>query len=151
MIMDGINLDDDLNDRLNNIRKEHEKEQQKYKDEYNASHAGVLKSKMAAVVAPPLLLGMSVLNHKTPQTAGSLSSNPGDMLPLEPYLVIYRNQKYYPEEPQIGSIQGLPTNSYVKLSNCHGFTKVKDVHIEISCTQDERAEIESLLKQGVIL
>lgn len=139
------------NETINNIKQKNEEEQKRREQEHSDAKKGVLKSEIAAIAAPPILLGMSALEHKTPQTAGSLSSNPGDMLPLEPYLVIYRNQKYYPEEPQIGHMQGLPTNSYVKLSNCHGYTKVKDVHIEISCTQDERAEIESLLKQGVIL
>lgn len=145
--MDSVNLS--KNDKVNLSKNSGEAESKLTESAGMAMTLGA--PLLGAAAAPFLALAGGALAHKSPQTAGSLSSNPGDMLPLEPYLVIYRNQKYYPEEPQIGHMQGLPTNSYVKLSNCHGFTKVKDVNIEISCTQDERAEIESLLKQGVIL
>ena len=48
---------------------------------------------------------------------------------------------------------GRPSNKTVRLSSCSGYTRVKDVHIEkiSSATDDELNEIESLLKDGVII
>lgn len=41
----------------------------------------------------------------------------------------------------------------VKLSSCTGYTRVKEIHLEniSSATDDELNEIESLLKDGVII
>lgn len=103
----------------------------------------------SALPAGITLAATATLASDTTKSIGTASSNAGMLLPRRPYLIIRRNKDYTPSE--IGHNYGFPSNSYVKLANCHGYTKVKDVHIEISCTQDERAEIESLLKQGVIL
>lgn len=50
---------------------------------------------------------------------------------------------------------GLPTCQFYTLGNCHGFTKVSDIHLESAgfrgATQVELAELESLVYQGIIL
>ena len=47
---------------------------------------------------------------------------------------------------------GFPVNISGKLSEFRGFTVVEkiDVH-NVNCTDDEKAELERLLKEGVIL
>ena len=47
---------------------------------------------------------------------------------------------------------GYPANYTTKLSNCSGFVKVLECHIEnVNATNTELTEIESLLKEGVII
>ena len=87
------------------------------------------------------------------QTSGQLSQNVGLMNPVvEPYLIIRHKNYYNPDDSNIASTRGLPSNAYVSLGSVHGVTKVLECHLEIpSATQDELNEIESLLKGGVIL
>lgn len=116
----------------------------------NTTAEGAANLARASVLPAGIALAAgATLASDTTKNVGSAASNAGMLLPRRPYLIIRRNKDCSPSE--IGHSYGFPSNSYVKLANCHGYTKVKDVHIEISCTQDERAEIESLLKQGVIL
>lgn len=103
----------------------------------------------AAVTGGAMLAAQALLPGESSGQVGEIGSNPGLMGVKTPYVILKRNKDYIPSN--LNHMYGEPSNEYVKLANCHGYTKVKDVHIEISCTQDERAEIESLLKQGVIL
>ena len=82
--------------------------------------------------------------------SGNLTAEYGFMSYNAPYLTI--------EEPIQASVDeqreftGLP-NYYTRvLSDCNGYTKVGYVHIEgFTCTDEERDEIERLLKEGVII
>ena len=68
----------------------------------------------------------------------------------KPYLIINRKNSY--NANKYYTIQGYPANEYVLLSNCKGFTKKKEVHLEnIPATNEEIDEINTLLKEGVIL
>lgn len=78
------------------------------------------------------------------------NSNTGVMLRQKPMLIIERpiafNAQSYP------SFYGNPTNWTVTLSECSGYTRVKDIHIDkTKATDEEKLEIERLLKEGVIL
>lgn len=46
---------------------------------------------------------------------------------------------------------GKPLYSSKKLKNVKGFTIIDNIHLQIPCLNDEREEIESLLKSGVII
>lgn len=83
--------------------------------------------------------------------SGSIGSNAGAMGGKIPYLIITRPKSY--EANNYSSYYGLPSNKTVKLSSCTGYTRVKDIHLEniSSATDDELNEIESLLKEGVII
>lgn len=101
----------------------------------------------------PLALGATsgLLNAKTHvQHSGSLSGNSGVMGGKIPYLIITRPQTNMPENYQ--HLQGLPSNAYVQLSACHGFTKVKNVNVQnIIAESEELEKIKTLLLDGVII
>ena len=101
----------------------------------------------------PLALGATsgLLNAKTHvQHSGSLSGNSGVMGGKIPYLIISRPQTNMAENYQ--HLQGIPSNTYVKLSACHGFVKVKNVNVQnIIAESEELEEIKTLLLDGVII
>ena len=81
--------------------------------------------------------------------SGTLSANIGAMGPQKPFIIIKRpvpyNARNYP------AFYGKPSNWTVRLSNCSGYTRVKDVHLDsIVCTDAEKEEILQLLLEGVI-
>lgn len=86
------------------------------------------------------------------ERSGSITSNAGAMGVKKPYLIIVRNRTYDPA--YYNRFYGYPANTTVLLGDKYvkGYTKVKDIHLEItSATQQELNEIETLLKGGVIL
>lgn len=101
----------------------------------------------------PLALGATsgLLNAKTHvQHSGSLSGNSGVMGGKIPYLIISRPQTNMAENYQ--HLQGIPSNTYVQLSACHGFIKVKNVNVQnIIAESEELEEIKTLLLDGVII
>ena len=45
---------------------------------------------------------------------------------------------------------GFPAHKYVRIGDCEGFLRVREVHVESStATDDEKALIEQMLKSGV--
>lgn len=101
----------------------------------------------------PLALGATsgLFNAKTHvQHSGSLSGNSGVMGGKIPYLIITRPQTNMAENYQ--HLQGIPSNTYVQLSACHGFVKVKNVNVQnIIAESGELEEIKTLLLDGVII
>ena len=103
----------------------------------------------------PVLVGSvvsSAVNSRTNVShSGSLGSNAGALGIMKPYLIITRPKPA--EADNFNEFYGRPSNKKVRLSSCSGYTKVKDVHIEkiSSATDDELNEIETLLKEGVII
>ena len=111
----------------------------------------------ASVVAGMLTGDMGIMSlagsfgHGKPtvQHSGSFVGNSGATGPKIPYLIISRPQAELALD--FPSLEGIPANYTTLLENCKGFTVVKDVHVEgINATSDELAEIEDLLKKGVI-
>lgn len=84
------------------------------------------------------------------RTSG-FSANAGCMGVKKPYLIITR--KYAYDAGNYNHYYGYPSNNTVTLSSCKGFTRVKSAHIENigRATDSEKREIETLLKQGVII
>ena len=103
----------------------------------------------------PVLVGSvvsSAVNSRTNVShSGSLGSNAGALGIMKPYLIITRPKPA--EANYFNEFYGRPSNKTVRLSSCSGYTRVKDIHIEkiSSATDDELNEIESLLKDGVII
>lgn len=119
-----------------------------------ASVAGTLVSAVATggATAPLAVGAVSGLMHaKTNvQHSGSLSGNAGACGIKKPYLIISRPQTAMPAAYE--SIEGTSTNYTVKLGTCSGYTRVKEMHVDgVNCTASELADIERLLKEGVIL
>lgn len=83
------------------------------------------------------------------QHSGSFSGNTGYLGVRRPYLVIHRPRLCMPESYQ--SMNGFPSMITMKLGDCTGYTKVQQVLLTgLSATQNEQAEIQQLLKSGVI-
>lgn len=103
---------------------------------------------------PIMLAGAAVgamNSHLDVSHSGSIGANAGAMGIRKPYLIITRKAAY--EAAGYGSFYGFPANKSVILSACTGYTRVKSVHIETIpvATDNEKTEIETLLKQGVII
>lgn len=84
------------------------------------------------------------------QRSGSIGSNVGALGIRTPYVIITRK---VPLDAHLYQTQyGFPANKTVTLGSLSGYTRVKDIHLSgIPCTDDELEEIESLLKDGVII
>ena len=84
------------------------------------------------------------------QRSGSIGSNVGAMGIRTPYVIITRK---VPLDAHLYQTQyGFPANKTVILGSLSGYTRVKDIHLAgIPCTDDELEQIESLLKDGVII
>jgi hypothetical protein len=71
-------------------------------------------------------------------------------MPQYAYLILNRPIQSLPSG--FGENFGYPSNVTRTLSALTGFTQVDEVHLNgINATSDELAEIETLLKEGVIL
>lgn len=82
--------------------------------------------------------------------SGQFTGNSGAIGIKKPYLIISSPQTMLANN--FPHFDGKPTNYTVVLGQCTGFTKVSSVHVEgISATSSELDEIESLLKEGVII
>ena len=118
--------------------------------------AGAIGSMVAtggasAPLAVPALASTAVNGMKpTVEKSGSMSGT-GGMLGIQtPYLILTRPRQAVPAKQN--EFMGYPSFITKKLSNVSGYTEIESVHLEnISATEQELSEIESLLKGGVIL
>lgn len=81
--------------------------------------------------------------------SGSISANAGIMGPRKPYIILTRQKGY--DANGYNSIYGYPANTTRYLSNCSGYVRVKDVLYRGDGTEEEKREIVSLLKEGVLV
>lgn len=81
---------------------------------------------------------------------GNVSSNFGWSGIMFPFLVFSRTKTAYPSNYDENF--GKPSMKQAKLSELSGFTKVAEMHLDgLTCLEEERTELEKLLKEGVIL
>ena len=104
--------------------------------------------------AAPVLIGAAAQavtgTRANVAASNTIGSNAGAMGIKKPYLILNRQNSY--NATAYNNIQGYPSNINIKLSNCSGFTRVKECHLDgIPATDEEIEEIYTLLKQGVIL
>ena len=92
----------------------------------------------------------NMLSGANVKRTGSLSSASGFMGIKKPYLILSRPIQSLAES--YNHFNGFVSNIKMKLGDCSGFTKVDMVHLEaIPCMDEEKSEIESLLKSGVLI
>ena len=92
----------------------------------------------------------TALNSKpTVQRSGAMGGAAGLMSYQRPMLIIERPNMCVPENlnTYIGNMLYVTMN----LNRCKGFTQIELIHLDgISCTDNEREELEKILKEGVI-
>ena len=92
----------------------------------------------------------NMLSGANVKRTGSLSSSSGFMGIKKPYLILSRPVQSLAES--YNHFNGFVSNIKMKLGDCSGFTKVDMVHLDaIPCMDEEKSEIESLLKSGVLI
>lgn len=92
----------------------------------------------------------NMLSGADVKRTGSLSSASGFMGIKKPYLILSRPVQSLADS--YNHFNGFVSNIKMKLGDCSGFTKVDMVHLEsIPCMDEEKAEIENLLKSGVLI
>lgn len=104
----------------------------------------------SAPTAIPKIASASV-NQMKPQIekSGSISGSAGILNMQTPYIILIRPRQALPNK-QNGFI-GYPSLITVQLTELSGYTEVQSIHLEnIPATQEELAEIQSLLEGGVI-
>ena len=85
------------------------------------------------------------------QKSNGFSANAGALTKYKrPYILIHRA---IPADPILyDTYYGNPSNTTATLKNLHGFTRVRECYLDIPrATDAEKAMIEAMLKQGVIL
>lgn len=85
------------------------------------------------------------------QRSGNFTGNAGAMGCKKPYIVVSSDIAY--DAVGYNTQYGFPANLTVMLGTCHGYVKAKEVHADsiANATEAEKREIESQLKQGVII
>lgn len=96
-------------------------------------------------------IASSVVNQMKPQIekSGSISGSAGVLNMQTPYLILIRPRQALPSDQN--KFIGYPSLITVQLTELSGYTEVQSIHLEnIPATQEELAEIQSLLEGGVI-
>lgn len=93
----------------------------------------------------------SALNARTRvEHSGSFSGNAGAMGGKIPYLIVSRPQTALAKD--FGHYIGYPANFTATIGSCKGYIKVVESHLEnINATNSELEEIDSILKEGVLV
>lgn len=105
----------------------------------------------SAPAAVPALAGAAV-NALKPnvQKSGTLAGMGGIMTTQYPFLIAQRPRQCVPEN--YNSYGGYPSYVTSLLGDCEGFTKVSEINLQVAtATEEEKREIEDLLKEGVII
>ena len=88
--------------------------------------------------------------HSSVERSGDLSPNAGTLGLLTPYIILHRPVQSLPSN--FGHFKGYPSNVTRALGAVSGYTEVEYIHLDgVSATEEEKEEILSLLKAGVIL
>jgi len=88
--------------------------------------------------------------HTDVQKSGGFTGSSGACGPKKPYLIISRPQTRL--ENNYEHFDGVPANYTTTLAQCSGMVKCKVTHLEIGgAYSEEKAEIESLLSNGILI
>ena len=107
---------------------------------------------LCQTAAEVVKFGMDTMFNSKPafQRSGSIGGAAAIMGVQTPFIVIQRPRFSVPDN--VTKYVGLTSNMTRQLGSCHGFTMCEYVHLDgISATSEEIMEMESMLKQGVIL
>lgn len=113
--------------------------------------AGALSGAVTGTIGQAGSMAQNVMNSKPDIKAGSGVGGAAALLGCKaPYLIIERPRKSTPKNQN--HYTGYPSNICVKLGDLEGYTEVSRVYVNhMNATTEEKAEIERLLNEGVIL
>lgn len=119
--------------------------------------SGAMMSAVVGNPAPLMASAVSTVGSAMAQNSGqrsivhngSYGGSKGYMGDMTPYVIIERSKQQMPSN--YNQFVGVPSYFKATLNTCSGFTKVHEIHLNCSASADERAEIERMLKEGVIL
>ena len=121
-----------------------------------ASGAGAASSAVgAAAVGTAASMGAAAANSAigskpTFSHSGQMGGSGGMLAVQTPYIIIERPRQCVADD--VNKFVGFPSNITYRLYDLEGYTVVDNIHLDgFSCTDNEAAEILSLLKGGVIL
>ena len=110
--------------------------------------SGMATAKQQEAYANANALQSVVTAKSSVQHSGSFGASYGAMGFKKPYIIIQS-----PIEVKVMNYNleyGFPAHKYVRVGDCEGFLRVREVHVESStATDDEKALIEQMLKSGV--
>lgn len=112
--------------------------------------SGAVASAGSGSIAGAATSALNAANLHGDMPSSNAYSSSGSFLSVRrPFLMIERPVSSYSRTYQREI--GIPSNISVKLSSARGFATVGDVHLDgITATDQEKAELEKLLSQGVI-
>ena len=111
---------------------------------------GTIASGGAALPMIASAAGSALNAHTRVEHSGSFSGNAGAMGGKIPYLIVSRPQTALAKD--FDRYIGYPANFTAKIGSCKGYIKVVESHLEnINATNSELEEIDSILKDGVIV
>lgn len=112
--------------------------------------AGNYVGAAAAGVAGVASIAMNQVERTNRGQIGS--AGVGRSGPQTAYIVIECYRQSEPNMQQFASLRGRPLERAVSLSGLSGYSEFADVHLNVpNALEDEKAELEGLLKSGVIL
>ena len=112
--------------------------------------AGTIASGGSALPLIASSAGAMFNAHTRVEHSGGFSGNAGAMGGKIPYLIISRPQTEMADGFE--NYIGYPSNFTATIGSCTGFIKVIECHVEnTSATKSELEEIDSILKEGVII
>ena len=95
-------------------------------------------------------INVALSKHSTVSRGGSIGANSGCLGSFTPYLIIHRPIQSLASG--FAHFKGYPSNITATLGSVSGYTEVESIHLNgFSATDSEKAEIEALLYNGVIL
>lgn len=113
---------------------------------------GAMSGNFAVAASGAEKMASNAINNLKPtiEKSGSIGAASGILGIQTPYIIITRPRQALPLKQN--QYTGYPSFMTVTLSSITGFTIVEEIHLQnIPATTNELAEIEELLKQGVII
>ena len=113
---------------------------------------GMLTGGLVGGVSGALVGGLTgaLSGGATVSRSSGFGGNSGAMAYKKPYIIITR--KIPDDAVNYPHFYGLPANKTTTLISCSGYTRVKDVNLDsVKATEREKKEIDTLLKQGILV
>ena len=118
--------------------------------------AGLISTVATSGMAAPMIAGAAAVaatvqsQKPSVERIGNVSGDASMLATNVPYIILSSPNKALLEKQE--EFTGFPSYKSGTLQNFTGYCEVIDAHVEgITCTEEERAEILSLLKAGVII